>query len=200
MPEMPAAPDVSAVPLDPVVLSRRINDLEDKVQTLENENGDLKSKLAKQTSATGAARGLLSPMREELESLRAKLSASENLKELARLKAEVSKMHAERAKGARAQAEVDRKTKAQVDELTLRATRAEGKFLALEGTATMMAQARDRANESAAAMLAERDQARKRVEELEIDLKEGSGQFVKQRAELEQALAELKALRSGKAK
>lgn len=200
----PVVPAVSS--FDPVEWTKkiegqiaRINNLESDKQDLQREIDTLNSRLVQQTSVAASARGSMMLMKEDLQALRGQLAESDNLKELARLRIEVSSLHTATAKAEKARAEEDRKAKMQLQDLSARAARAEGKFQALEGTATMMAQARDKANLSAATLLAERDAALKTVEALTEDLAQFRAEFVKVKGDFDRAQAEVKALRQAPA-
>lgn len=204
MADAAAAPAVSAI--DPVQLvkqneefSIRINRLEGDKQDLQRQIDILNGKLAHEKSAASSARGAMKPMKEQIDTLRAHLSSSEDVKEMARLRAEVAALHTDAAKLERSRAEEDKKTKAQVQEFSVRATRAEGKFQALESTASIMAKARDKANEAAAALLAERDEALKKAAAIQEDFDGMRAEFVKAKADLEKSQAEAKALRQAPA-
>ncbi len=185
MSDAPAVPAVSS--FDPVEWTKKINRLQEELNRLTNENLDLKRDLVREKSAAAAARGAMKPIKDEMDVLRAKLAASDNLKELGRLRTELAKIHSERARRERERAEEDKKTKADHDELNRRAIRAEGKFQALESTATMMAQARDRANEAAAKLFAERDDAQKKVTDLTEELAQTRAELVRANMDLKAA-------------
>lgn len=200
MDQNPAVPAVMS--FDPVewtkkmdVMSARINGLEGDKQELQSERDLLRSQLAQQTSAAATARGVMKPLKEELHAAREKLASSENLKELAQLRAEIAKAHSSLAVFQKAAVEREGHVKAQIADLSARAARAESKFQSLEGTTSMMAASRDKANASAAALLVERDAAQKTVEELQAELAGMRAELVKSKAETEKAMAEAKALR-----
>lgn len=192
-----AAPVVPAVSsFDPVEwtrkiegLNKRINDLEDDKQSLQAQNRDLKEQTKRLTSEAAGAKSGHQMAKGRLKDLEGFIAENEDLKELKRLRGEVAKMHTERAKKEREQAEADRKTEAQVKDLTLRATRAEGKFLALESTASMMATSRDNANASAAKLMEERDQALEKLKMAQEDLAQMNAELVKTRNDLKQKSA-----------
>jgi len=177
----------------------RINALEGSKQDLEKEVDVLRGQLAQQTSAASSARGAMKPMKEELQMLRDRLSASENLQELAQLRAQVAKLHKTIAEKDKATVQREEELRVKVAELTQRAGRAEAKFQALESTTEIMAKSRDKANEAAATMLAERDDAKKKAASFEEDLVQFRAEFVKVKADLEKAQAEAKALRQAPA-
>jgi chromosome segregation ATPase len=167
--QAPAAPAVSS--FDPVEWTKRINKLEEWNAGLVVENRELKASVERAKSEAASARGDLKQARGRLTDIEGFLEKNEDLKELSRLRAEVAKMHSERAKSERERAQEDKEAKARLDELSARASRAEAKFQALESTATMMAQGRDRANGAAAKLLEERDQALARLAESESNVK-----------------------------
>jgi chromosome segregation ATPase len=203
MSDAPAAP---VALLDPALLAKKNEELSSRINGLEGDKQELKrsidilrGNLAAEKSAAASARGQVKPMKEQIDTLRAQLASSEDLKELVRLRAEVAKAHTAAAVWEKAAKEREAHVKAQLQDLTARAGRAEGKFQALESTAAIMAKARDKANEAAAAMLAERDLAQKRGGELEGDLAAMKAELMRVRADLDKAQAEAKALRQAPA-
>lgn len=196
----PAAPAVAS--FDPVEWTRkiegqsaRINNLESDKQELQREIDILKGKLAQQTSVASSARGAMGPMKEEIQALRSQLASSENLKDLAQLRAEVARLHKTVAQKDKEAAQAAEAAAAKMADLTHRAGRAEAKFQALESTAAIMAKSRDKANEAATELLTQRDEAQKKVGELNEELAGMRAEFVKAKTDLDKAQAEVKLLR-----
>lgn len=194
----PAAPAVAS--FDPVEWTKKIEALEAQNKDLEKANDHLRTKVfdltgeaTKKHNEASIARGNEKGLREEVSRLKGIIDKSDNLKELARLRAELAECHKKLAETSKVQEDLKKFTNDTIATLTLRANKAEGKFQALESTASMMAKSRDNANESAAKMQVERDQAIEKIAQLDFDLKEAAKELVQLRAAAVAAKKEVKA-------
>ena len=166
----PAAPAVQS--FDPVEWTKRINALESENCRLTNETGSLRAEAALKANEAREAQGALKSLRGEIKLLKEIIEKSENLKELARLRAEVAAMHQVLAAKDKAHVELTGTSAARVEGLSKRAAKAEGKFQALESTAAAMSAARNRAMAQSAEFAAERDLAVEKAKTLEAALSE----------------------------
>lgn len=134
--------------LDPVVLHKEIADLGIRINGLEEKRQELITQLSvagnqrdQAKSDAASARGQLAPLKAEVERLKKVVAQSEDLKEMGRLRREVSALHIQLAD---ANKRIDH-----YGESLLRAEHAriaaEGRFKALEGTAALMQRSRDAA-------------------------------------------------------
>jgi len=183
----PTAPAVAS--FDPVEWTKKVEALEAKNKDLEKANDHLQAKVFDlMTEATNKhnesamARGNETALRVEITRLKGVVAASENLKELTRLRAELAGAHKNLHEKDKLHVEAICHFKVQVEALTGRANRAESKFQALESTAAMMAKSRDNANESATKMQTERDQATEKLALAQADLKDAGKELVELRA------------------
>lgn len=180
-PGTPSMPSVSS--FDPVEWTKKIDALQKANAQLRTENVDLKAEATKKANEAAIARGDRKALTDQIAQLQEKIAKSDNIKELERLRAEVASLHQAATAAAKDNFAKTEMLKAKLADAEKRTSKAEGRFQNLEGTASMLSSARDAANASAAAMMAERDKALQAQKEAQFDAEGYRKELIALRAE-----------------
>lgn len=166
----PVRPAVAS--FDPMEWTKKIDILEQDITHLRKENVALKKDVAFKAVEAANAIGAMKPVKDQVKQLKETIEKNDNIKENARLRAEVAAMHKTATEKEKDRGALVASLEAKIADLSRRTSKAEGQFKALESTASMLATARDKATSAAATLLTERDQCAKRVDELGVKLTE----------------------------